>query len=355
MKRTTLLMLAGAAVWLLAFAAPALADNGPHVRGHGLTPDTCAGCHRLHTAPAERLLKIDGTQLCYTCHGTSGTGSALDVEDGVQYDTAARPPGATPTGALRGGGFQFALIDSANPAAYPSKSVPVLGAGAPTTSTHSVDSSMQIAWGNVPEGATAPQYGTAIPLRCGSCHDPHGNGYYRVLRTKPSGAGISRYSTTNGGIGILDVTPKVYTTTNYWTVGEPGTPLAAPPFFGAAPALPPTDMPFNGVAASGTTPVQSGIAAWCSTCHTRYLAAYGSATTSSGDPIFTYRHTSNREITSGGSARNCIQCHVAHGTNATMTGPNSGSVNHPDNTTDTGGSKLLRINNRGVCQVCHNK
>lgn len=359
MRRSTFLGLGAVAAWMLLFAAPALADNGPHMRGAGLTPDSCAGCHRLHTAPAERLLKMDGTQLCYTCHGTSGTGATTDVEDGVQYSAAARPPGATPTGALRGGGFAYALINTANPDPYPGKNVPVLAAGEAATSTHSVDSSSQMAWGNTIEGAAAPQYGTAVPLRCGSCHDPHGNGYYRVLRPKPSGSGISRTSATNGGVGILDVAEKVYTTTNYWTVGEPGTALAAPPFTGTAPALAPTNMPFNGVAANATTTpptlLQSGIGQWCSTCHTRYLAASGSAATASGDPIFAYRHTSNREISATGNARNCVQCHVAHGSNATMGGPNSGSVDHPDNTTDTGGSKLLRINNRGVCQVCHNK
>lgn len=355
MRRPTFLVLGAVAAWMLLFAAPALADNGPHVMGAGVTPDSCAGCHRLHSAPNERLLKMDGTQLCYTCHGTSGTGATTDVEDGVQYSAAARPPGATQVGALRGGGFAYALIDSANPAAYPDKNVPVLAAGEATTSTHSINSSSVMAWGNVPEGATAPQYGTAIPLRCGACHDPHGNGYYRILRPKPSGSGISRTSATNGGVGILDVSTKVYTTTNYWDVGDANTTLPAPPFTGTAPAVAPANMPFNGVAAAGTTPVQSGIAAWCSTCHTRYLAASGSASTDSGDPIFRYRHTSNREIAATGNARNCVQCHVAHGTNAKMPGSNSGSVNHPDNTTDPGGSKLLRINNRGVCQVCHHK
>lgn len=358
MKRSLLLVAGAAAAWLLVFAVPALADNGPHMMGAGTTPDTCAGCHRLHTAPNARLLKVDGTALCYTCHGADGSGASTDVQSGVQYSATARPPaaGVTQLGALRGGGFSYALIDSANPAAYPGQNVPVLEAGQPVTSTHSVNSSNVVAWGNTIEGAAAPQFGTTIPLRCGSCHDPHGNGYYRILRPKPSGSGISRTSTTNGGVGILDVATKAYTTTNYWSVGDSNATAPAPPYTGAY--APPVNMPFNGIAANTGTgqPLVSGIASWCSTCHTRYLAPSGSAQTPlAGDAIFTYRHTSNREISSTGNARNCVQCHVAHGSNAVMGGPHSGNVNNPDNTPDPGGSKLLRINNRGVCQVCHNK
>jgi len=33
--------LAASMLW----AGVALADNGPHVKGAGTTPDTCAGCH----------------------------------------------------------------------------------------------------------------------------------------------------------------------------------------------------------------------------------------------------------------------------------------------------------------------
>lgn len=361
MRRSTFLVLSAlAALLVLAFAAPAFADNGPHVMGAGLTPDSCAGCHRLHSAPAARLLKQDGTQLCYTCHGTSGTGATTDVEDGVQYNAASRPPGASPVGALRGGGFAYALIDTTRTGlATTDKQVNTLAVGQATTSTHSVNATDQVAWGNQTlniDGtvATNPQYGTTVQLRCGSCHDPHGNGYYRILRVKPQQSGLPRTGTAanTGGVGILDVATKVYTTTNYWNVYEPNTTLPAPAFTGTT--APPNNMSYNGTAAVGTTPVVSGIAAWCSTCHTRYLAASGSAETSSGDAIFTYRHTSNREITTALNARNCVQCHVAHGSNASM-GANSGNVNHPDNTTDPGGSKLLRIDNRGVCQVCHNK
>ena len=54
--------------------------------------------------------------------------------------------------------------------------------------------------------------------------------------------------------------------------------------------------------------------------------------------------------------RVCIQCHVAHGSNATASraasfaelpgGTESATANAND-------SRLLRLNSRGVCQMCH--
>lgn len=369
MRRMTFLVLGAVAACLMLYASPALADNGVHVMGAGLTPDSCAGCHRLHTAPAPLLLKQDGTQLCYTCHGIGGTGSKLDVESGVQYDTDTHTGAAQ---ALRGGGFKFALIDSSRAGlTTTAKTVNVLAAGQAVTSTHSVNASNVTAWGNETFDGTGavtanPQFGTTIQLRCGSCHDPHGNGYYRILRPKPQQSGLPRTSTAAsvGGVGILDVQAdasgmKGYTTTNYWDVSMNLATIPAPTFTpsGTPPSVGPNNMPFNGIAANTGTgqPLVSGIAAWCSTCHTKYLAASGSNETNVlNDPVFSYRHTSNREITASLNARNCVQCHVAHGSNASM-GPKSGATNTPDNTADPGGSKLLRVDNRGVCQICHNK
>ena len=65
----------GCAVSLFAGAVPTSADSGPHVMGAGVTADTCAACHRAHTAKAPYLLKQSLETLCFTCHGSSGTGS----------------------------------------------------------------------------------------------------------------------------------------------------------------------------------------------------------------------------------------------------------------------------------------
>ena len=111
--RRLALLLAGGALWLLFMAAPAFADGGPHALGlnngtSGLSGD-CAACHRAHTAQAADLLKAAMPGLCLTCH--DGTGATTDVEDGIQYvPDGAGDPTATVLGALRGGGFEYALI-----------------------------------------------------------------------------------------------------------------------------------------------------------------------------------------------------------------------------------------------------
>ena len=107
------------------------------------------------------------------------------------------------------------------------------------------------------------------------------------------------------------------------------------------------------------------IAAWCTQCHTRYQTGRsGTYANASNDPMFTYRHRGNSVPKTGNvtnnvaypnqvNSPNCIQCHVAHGSNATAV-PNSLGVNFPGTTT-VEDSALLRISNRGVCQMCHNK
>ena len=303
---------------LLAVAVAARADNGPHVSGAGIVTDTCAGCHRVHTAQAPGLLKEPQTTLCYTCHGSSATGANTDVEDGIGYPEAGRKGTA---GALRGGGFTYALIDSANPSGQqggksnPGGVVPVLGAAATVTSTHSIGSSEETAWGNGPISATV-NYGNDISLRCGSCHDPHGNGSYRALRAIPEESGAG-----SPGVKIPDASTKTYTTENYWQVEDAG----APGFI-------------------------AGISAWCATCHTRYLSA--TSYTDSGDAVFTDRHRSDQ--TAQGSA-SCVQCHVSHGSNASVEGASSGGVHSLEGVPAASGGYLLRIDDRGVCQMCHSE
>lgn len=322
--RRLALLIAGGAVWLLLAAVPALADNGPHQAGAGAVADTCAGCHRAHTAKAPRLLLETQPALCYTCHGAAGTGASNDVESGIAYTLASRNGSSgTVAGALRGGGFANARIDSAAPTGQTDTEnntagvIPVKTVGAAVTSTHVVDGTTVTAWGNGALGTAGA--GASIQLRCGSCHDPHGNGNYRILRPLPQQSGA-----TAPGVVIADETTKVYTTTNYWSV-----------------------------AAANSASFLTNASAWCTTCHTRYLAGANSAETASGDAIFTYRHRS--DVTTAGGP-NCVQCHVAHGSNAGQ-GTFSQAVKNPDGTTATPvtDSRLLRIDNRGVCQMCHNK
>ncbi len=316
MKKAALIgVVAGAALALLvlmAGGAPhASADAGPHVAtGSDATPDKCAGCHRIHTGQNEFLLKDAGTieGFCYSCHGAGGPGSDLAAQSGVLYGSPSGPPygGKSAVGALRGGGFDTALIktDDATPDMIGALTTP-----ATTQSWHTVDGTAGTLWGN---GAIGSGVGPSYALECTSCHDPHGNGQYRILRSIPTGSGATAVTVTD------QPNPKTYGTTNYLYMGGPVS-LAQ-------------------------------ISSWCATCHTRYRAT-NSPPVNSGDAIYTYRHRSD-----GSSNRACITCHASHGTNAAMTGLYSSTVEWPgggSGTTDNNNSRLLKMNNRGICIKCH--
>ena len=262
MRRLTLL-LAGAALWLFLAAIPALADGGPHVAATnsgvgGLTADSCAGCHRAHTAQGALLLVQDQSTLCLACHGATGTGATTNVENGVQYTLAAASTGQVRgtviLGALRNGGFVTAAIGSgaAVRVAYMSGSsvrenakVPVRVdgtgaiAGQAVTSAHlDLDGpggvvSSGIAWGNIAGTpgttfSTTANPGGTTTLECASCHNPHGNGQYRILQPIP---------TLGGGTAVAATTPVTVTDAplppagderNYTVIQQPnGTLLAS--------------------------------------------------------------------------------------------------------------------------------
>ena len=301
-KLVLVVLMAGLLAAALAFrdrGSVALADGGPHIAtGSDATPDKCAGCHRIHTAETDTLLASGPTEMdfCYTCHGTGGAGSDLDAQSGQNRSNNS---------ALRAGGFDFASINTTDPAP---DSIGVLGAPQAVTSWHTADGTTAgTLWGN---GALNSGAGPSFTLQCSSCHDPHGNGQYRILRPIPAGSGATVPANVTDQAG-----PKVYSTTNYF---EPG--------------------PVSGIQMSS----------WCATCHTRYLA---SSSASSGDAIFANRHVSN-----GTSARSCTKCHAAHGTNAGASGAYSSTVGYPGGgtgTTSTAESRLLKMDNQGICIKCH--
>lgn len=222
MRRAALLF-AGAAIWLFLFAIPVMADNGPHVRGQASRAQqgSCASCHRAHSGQEPDLIRAAMPNVCYVCHGAGGTGASSDVQDGVGYLTGGglTDPGATHAGtmgpgggtsvtasstvrALRGGGFEYALIATDTLAAQPSTvttnnsilgrvaNIPPRADGQVATSAHSVDGSTTTMWGAGPDGMTSKGR-SSVSLTCGSCHDPHGNGQYRILRTTPGDAWVA--------------------------------------------------------------------------------------------------------------------------------------------------------------------
>ena len=357
MKRLLFLGLGSALVFTMGGIGTAQADNGPHrssavAESQTNAPITagagrCASCHRAHTAKAEKLLKEAQPGLCYTCHGAGAPGSSTDVFNGNDGGT----------GALRGGGFAKAQISSAaatkttgliDPVtgriATSNQTIPALAAGLATTSKHNAGGTAAdagTAWGNGPISATQ-NLGKSLTLECGSCHDPHGNGNYRILRPVPVDSGVA----VTAGVKIPDAATKAYTTANYWLTGDSTSPAGV----------------VGSVAyTNGTSPLGTGtaapdgyiqnVAAWCTTCHTRYLAPTQSYKTASGDATFMYRHRSDANYKAG--AANCITCHVSHGSNAVMSGTSIG-LNPGDTAVVGADSRLLRVNNRGTCLMCHN-
>ena len=128
MRRLALLIAVGA-TWLFLAALPALADGGPHVSATNngssvLTADSCAGCHRAHTAQGQFLINAASEEaLCLTCHGAQSAGATTDVLTGVQYTSGAQHNVAggagTQLGALRNGGFDQARIGTPMLVLYP--------------------------------------------------------------------------------------------------------------------------------------------------------------------------------------------------------------------------------------------
>ena len=405
--RRLMLLIAGASIWLFLFALPVFADNGPHIAGNfGATPAACATCHRAHSAVAANLLVNAQPALCYQCHGTGATGATTIVQDGSI--------GGAGTQALRGGGFSFALISTSAYSGSPfgGWTVPVIAATA-TTSHHSLTGAVTM-WGNGPILGTA-NLGTQTTLSCGSCHDPHGDHTFRILRPGPDDSGVADYTFetgyTNGGrVYVNDVATTVakdYTTTNYGVI-DPNNQSAENAVLTTAQQ--PT-VPFNGDGWNGGPQDNSVIAyntgtknwygdwtvvssQWCATCHTRYLAPTGSGTTSSGDAVFNYRHAiyglidpnapgnvagtigtvatwldtnalSGTSLVTVGTIDHstlshgpkCLTCHVAHGSNAFMATSITSQTSPGIGLVGTPSldSTLLRLDNRGVCQACHKK
>ena len=258
----------------------------------------------MHTASTQKILS-DSSQynLCISCH--DGSGADTDVSNGVYLGTAA----GTQNAGLRGGGFDYALMNTSVNASFNATGTPVA-----VTSDHAAGSSSLIAWGSGSSGS-----GETIGLECGNCHNPHGNASYRLLRPKPTSLSAWEGLTP---VVVPDEAAKGYTVTydsdDYREIG------------------------------SYDSGIRTTIADWCSQCHTRYLASSGSGSADSGDATFKYRH-----ITTG-IYGGCFKCHVAHGSTASMAA-RSGEVDWPDDSPGEGAgdSRLLNIDNRGVCASCH--
>jgi predicted CXXCH cytochrome family protein len=388
------------------------ADGGPH-GGYGPTSYECASCHKTHTGQDAKLLTVNRGDLCLSCH--DGVGASNDVYDGARLSSrlTVRNPGpngaipgtsSTSAGALKGGGFMYARINStgtmaapfvynstvrhfentsntpateataaelmnmANWVAKPGAALANTDPGLPVSSAHikgmatgatSATNTLlakNIIWGSGAISATA-NAGASWNVTCMDCHDPHGGGTYRILRPLPNPTDPAKNNPVVvpgvTGVTLPDEASPLYTTTQYWDQYENDT------FAGATP-------PFS----------QALMSQWCTTCHSRYLSTNATMRANSGDAIFKYRHVSdgaNTFAAKQGSvfydavspnryAPTCLQCHVAHGSNAKTDYRGAGSYKYPDGSSgdpDGAGpmsgadSVNLKIDQRGTCVACH--
>lgn len=395
--------------------------------GYAMDTDSCAGCHRAHTASSP-ITWVDGNsrtrsallistaesndEFCYTCHGSAALGADTNVWDGVfqsrDGDNGSDEVYNDDMEPLNGGGF--------NPAMFPTQHYP----GGATW----------VAWGAGPDGRDGiiSMGGEQVNISCSACHDTHGSSNYRLLKDLVAGispAGGPSNIQVGGYLGDGTPTPWVISAEEGYPAGGwakgPARMTQYTTYFPDFTTPRYAKAPADGL---GQPDVTKGISAWCAACHTQmntkgdsnvvtdadglpdsdYLAEYYDHNDGFG---FTerHRHPVNVALSSfaGGSplaygtlplAHNaaegnaggvlldasddwldCLTCHVAHGSGATMSGYASvaDSTNpQPDTGTKTVtidgttvvsvgsvapdyGNALLRLDNRGVCQACHNK
>lgn len=375
-----------AVAMIVAFAGVAFADGGPH-GGYGQSgrsttatawsdTDGCAGCHRAHSALNDYLLvAAEIEELCKSCHA-AGAGASTDVWAG-EYMGGTN--GTTGHG-LNGGGFDFAAryAGSTN---TPTDIQPV-------TSKHNVGQT-GTAWGGGMTGGSGVQGpGYAGHLECTSCHNPHGSNNYRILNATPASHGSPNPAGS-------------------WVAGAPmqldGIVLS-PEIERTAP---------KNYTAGLNAAYDEGISDFCASCHTNYLLTRNWANNVNGGvgqmydygdgEVETWRHSvaskyryiwdsaTNSWTTAAGHNRTgsttqtqypfrlrgastngtglatpttsgkltCLSCHFAHGTAAQVSGyaaaDTAGVPGNIDTTTGEMSSALLFLDNRGVCQNCHNK
>ncbi len=312
---------------ILAFATAgfALANGGPH-GGFTATTDACAGCHRAHTATGPNLLMVPaGYDLCIACHGSTALGANTNVDDGYYLssrddDAGDYDHGATNTpnyAPLLGGGF-------------------VNYQGVEVTSIHTPNGADNVtaAWGNgVPRGSLGD---LSEPLDCGSCHDPHGSPNYRIIKEVVNGVIVSVPQVDEGDAKDYD--------TEQWGAGTSSVCAAC---HGAYHVTRPDSGHYNFDDGGGNLDYGGDVSSFAHRVDMPYSFGLNDNPETVGlDGYFLPLAESG-----AGDRVVCMTCHLPHGTSALMSG--SADVGDPPGETSATDSALLRLDNRGVCQVCH--
>jgi len=408
-KRFSILL---ALVAFAAILAPSAAFANFAIHGNYVNDtDACAGCHRAHTSVSSltwsdaggnnhsALLVSSATtmkEFCYACHDSAGQSADTNVSDGLYYGTDY----GTNMGVLNGGGFE-SFEDTPTTSSHVSNGGKwgaygggYFGQGASGATGNFTDT------GN-PKTSNLAGESNKIAMDCATCHDPHGSANYRILKSLVNGNYV-------GGYVASATAPTNPTPDGFVSSVETGWPDEGFRLHTAYPAYEPnytTPMYAKGYdMAAGTQDADKGMSGWCAGCHSTYVGdstqtftnslgiVYQSlaSTYNAGDGAgFTLRHRHPINVslstyngpdkasmvvtdlvlpvandlaekgnpsTTDSDWVECLTCHRAHGTISQMSGfsvDTSGSGLPPFVSATP--SALLRLDNRGVCEACHNK
>jgi predicted CXXCH cytochrome family protein len=402
-KIAAILIVATAVLAVVVAPGVALANNGPH-GGYISNSEACAGCHRAHTAPSSitwtdnsgasqsALLLSDSSQVylfCLACHDSTSQGADTNVLDGVYEGTQYGTQGAD----LISGAFGREDASMGSGVTWD-------GHNRPVTSTHVMNGQSWGAYGGGAFGSSSSTdatgnypslmgTGSKIVMDCGTCHDPHGSSNYRILKDVVNGVAVGGYDPNATGATAATPTPTPFVISD--EVGYPQGGFALHTSYSAY--IPNYTKAQYAQAPGGDA--TKGMTGWCVGCHTTY--ATKTSTYNAGDGfgfIDRHRHPVNVPLsnfvgprslvvtdlptampldhptTEIGATTNksgdwieCLTCHNAHGASTVMTGYANVFDPANDNRPNTGiggvppvnDSALLKLDNRAVCEACHNK
>jgi cytochrome c553 len=357
-------------------------------------------------------------EFCYACHDGNSLGADTNVQDGVYLGNTNGVTGAVLNGGgftdIAGTPVtSWHVTNSGSPVVkWGAWGGGFFTRSAVNTDTNGTPAADDPYTAEVGDSRSLGQ-STAIKMDCTTCHDPHGSPNYRILKSMVLGNYVGGYQ--SNVTTPTDPNPDgwVSSVETGWPIGgfrlHTGYPQYQPNYTTAMYSKGYDMLPVALGGSIVTTNAAKGMSGWCVGCHSVYMTK--ESTYNAGDDYgnalavgmaLRHRHPINVPLsnydgpdkasmivtdvtvplahspgTETGAPANrsedwieCLTCHRAHGTAATTTGwANQLSAATGDEVPDfisrqsliVGGvpfseaSNLLRYNNRGVCERCHNK
>ncbi len=353
------------------------------------------------------------TDFCYACHGNGAPGASTNVQNGI-YDSG---PSGTATASPNGTTI-FAATNSSYDTTLNGGGFDKIGSSAsPVMSSHNMGTvqGSLVRWGYADPNGGASNLTPMASFGCNDCHDPHGSSNYRLLKDQVNGVTVGGYVGNNtpnayvisneqgfpfggfkkGALGAADIANYVpnYTAPEYaklpgramstWcsachtdynvTDGSKDSSLTAYTYGTAEGAKVRHRHPVDIALSVGTSLDPANRALNTPVLNDPGLPLeMGFGLVASGKT-----HTSAVIWDTTGNI-SCLTCHRAHGSNSTMTGwavadivpttggfgpvklapgnpANPGSLTNPLGVAPNYSGAILRFDNRGVCERCHNK